>query len=224
MSKVKKKKKKKYPKKVYIIRRIFVLAVLLIIISLIGLFGKMVFNEIKSLRKLYNVQLKNEKIEELKLNLNIKEKSYQWAEPLVYLNNPEKIIIHHTAIKNIDSDAIHKMHQEKGWSGIGYHYFIDKSGEIYEGRPERAIGAHAYKNNQNTLGVCLEGNFEEELIEEKQYKALIELLKYLVLKYPINKIEGHNDVVNTLCPGKNLNKEKIKEDLINELRKINLTD
>lgn len=224
MSKVKKKKKLKHPKKVYIIRRIFVLAILLIIISLMGLFGRMIFNEIKSLRKIYNVRVKNEKIEELKLNLNIKEKSYEWAEALVFLNIPEKIIIHHAAIKSVDADTIHRMHQEKGWSGIGYHYFIDKSGNIYEGRPEGAIGAHAYKNNQNTLGICLEGNFEEELIGDEQYKALIELLKYLVLKYPINNIEGHNDVSDTLCPGKNINKNKIKEDLINELRKINLPD
>lgn len=224
MSKVKRKIKRRHPQKVYVMRRILVIAILLIIISVVGIVISYLLKEVDSLRKKHNANIENYKIEEMRLNLNIKEKSYQWSEPLSYTNNPNKIIIHHSASKEINVEAIDKMHRGKGWSGIGYHYFINKKGEIYQGRPEKAIGAHAYKNNQNTIGVCIEGNFEEEIIEETEYKSLINLLKYISLKYPIKEIQGHRDVVDTLCPGKNIKDKEIKQDVINAIKKLEETD
>jgi hypothetical protein len=48
---------------------------------------------------------------------------------------------HHTATANDDSDpagtvrAIYRYHAvDRGWGDIGYHYLIDESGRIYEGR------------------------------------------------------------------------------------------
>ncbi len=49
--------------------------------------------------------------------------------------------VHHTATKNNDSDpeatvrAIYRYHAvDNGWGDIGYHYLVDESGVVYEGR------------------------------------------------------------------------------------------
>ena len=49
--------------------------------------------------------------------------------------------VHHTATKNNDSDpeatvrAIFRYHAvDNGWGDIGYHYLVDESGVVYEGR------------------------------------------------------------------------------------------
>ena len=47
-----------------------------------------------------------------------------------------------------------------GWAGIGYHYVIRKNGQVEIGRPDWAIGSHAYGENSHTIGVHVCGNFE----------------------------------------------------------------
>jgi hypothetical protein len=42
------------------------------------------------------------------------------------------------------AEQIHGWHLGNGWAGIGYHYVIRKDGTIERGRPEWAIGSHAY--------------------------------------------------------------------------------
>jgi len=123
------------------------------------------------------------------------------------------ITIHHTATSNEYVDAksiiraIQKYHQdERGWCDIGYHFLIDKEGVIYEGRPLWAVGAHIKGYNKGNIGISLIGNYEEVNVNEKQIKALVELVSWLVYKYkiPLGNIKGHRDYANTLCPGKYL--------------------
>lgn len=213
------KRKKRLPKRVYIIRRILALAILVLLIAIIGLIISYFFRgKENSLRYSYNSLLDDGKIDELRMNLNIKEKEYQWRDKLDYSNKPDRIIIHHSASKNATEEIIDKEHREKGWSGIGYHFLITKEGEIVRGRPENAIGAHAYKNNINTIGICLEGNFEEELVTEAAYNSLLNTVEYITLKYSIKEILGHEDTYETLCPGKNLKINQLNNDLIKKIK------
>ena len=54
--------------------------------------------------------------------------------------------------------AIQTFHQDvRGWSDIGYHFVIDKAGNIYQGRPETVIGAHTGGSNTGNIGACLLG-------------------------------------------------------------------
>ena len=61
----------------------------------------------------------------------------------------DMIVIHHTGVNDIDASAkqIHGWHLDQGWSGIGYHFVVRKNGNIERGRPEWAIGSHAYGEN-----------------------------------------------------------------------------
>lgn len=161
-----------------------------------------------------------EKVDDIDKQLNIVQMTYVWNGELEYDNNPTKLIIHHTASSSISPESIDSEHKEKGWCGIGYHYYIRKDGVIYTGRPENAIGSHAYKNNINTIGICLEGNFENETPSEEQVKSLELLSEKLVIKYNIEEIEGHRDVCETLCPGNNFPLGEIKEQIADNLIKL----
>lgn len=135
--------------------------------------------------------------------LNIIEKTYKTNENLSIRNSTERIILHHAAASQCSSDDIDKWHKQKDYSCIGYHFFIKKNGTIYRGRQENAIGAHAYQNNYNSIGICFEGDFEKEQMTDAQVEAGKELVAYLKNKYNISKVQKHSDVNNTSCPGRN---------------------
>lgn len=133
----------------------------------------------------------------------------------------EKIIIHHSGVSVLQSVyTIHDYHKNtNGWAGIGYHFYVRKNGNIYRGRPENTVGAHCSGENYNSIGICFEGNFEKEEMNEEQLKAGRELVNYLKDKYKINKVKKHNDYGNTDCPGKNFPFNSIKKEIEEEYRK-----
>jgi len=45
---------------------------------------------------------------------------------------------------------------------IGYHYVIDLSGEVWNGRGLDEVGAHAAGFNANSVGICMVGGAERE--------------------------------------------------------------
>lgn len=143
----------------------------------------------------------------------INEVGYKWSQPLQYTLNPTMIVYHHTVETNLTPQKIDEMHKARGWAGIGYHFYIRKDGEIYRGRPENAVGSHAPGVNNRSLGIALEGNFNDEQITLKQRNSLIALSKYLMEKYKIKDLKRHKDVKNTECPGKNFPFEEIKAEL-----------
>jgi len=139
--------------------------------------------------------------------MEIKEVELKFRNGMVERQKTELIVIHHTASKtDLTVQEIHQMHLKQGenWKGIGYHYYINKKGIIYRGRPEKYSGSHAIDYNSISIGVCLSGNFEEEEPNVNQITSLIELLHHLRTKYPNVEIVGHKDLNATACPGKNL--------------------
>lgn len=141
--------------------------------------------------------------------LNIIEKTYKINGNLSIRNSTERIILHHAAASQCSVDDIDRWHKQKGYSCIGYHFFIKKNGTIYRGRQENAVGAHAYQNNYNSVGVCFEGDFEKEYMTDAQVESAKELVAYLKNKYNISKVQKHKDVNNTSCPGKNFRFDEI---------------
>ena len=136
--------------------------------------------------------------------MEIKEVELKFRNGMVERPKTELIVIHHTASKtDLTVQEIHQMHLKQGenWKGIGYHYYINKKGIIYRGRPEKYSGSHAIDYNSISIGVCLSGNFEEEEPNVNQITSLIELLHHLRAKYSNTEIVGHRDLNATACPG-----------------------
>ncbi|HBJ2615551.1 TPA: N-acetylmuramoyl-L-alanine amidase [Clostridium botulinum] len=118
-------------------------------------------------------------------------------------NNPNKIIIHHPefygSIENLNS-----IMRNMGYSMIGYNYYIRKDGSVWEGRPLNCASANCYGQNNSSIGVCFEGNYERDTsMPQAQFKAGVELIQYLKSTYGINEVGGHKKYYNTACPGKN---------------------
>jgi hypothetical protein len=122
----------------------------------------------------------------------------------------DMIVIHHTGCNDIDASAqeIHNWHLNNGWAGIGYHYVIRKNGNIERGRPEWAIGSHAYGENSHTIGIHLSGDFEQANPTSQQIEECAMLIADICERYsiPINRntIVGHGELMATSCPGANL--------------------
>lgn len=117
----------------------------------------------------------------------------------------KRIILHHSGVSVLQSvETIHNFHKNtRKFAGIGYNFYVRKDGSIYEGRPLDWVGAHAYANNRDSIGICAEGDFENETMNDMQKNALKELVSYLKAEYHISKVQAHRDVDNTDCPGVN---------------------
>ncbi|MBP1761173.1 MAG: N-acetylmuramoyl-L-alanine amidase [Firmicutes bacterium] len=117
------------------------------------------------------------------------------------------IVLHHSASADVTAAEIHKWHRAKGWSGIGYHFVIRKDGSIERGRPQEMIGAHAGAGvNGHSIGICLCGNFMQQLPSGAQLVSLVELVVWLRRYYRAAggselEIKLHREVGATQCPG-----------------------
>jgi hypothetical protein len=134
-----------------------------------------------------------------------------------------KLTLHHAAgfsADNIDEGkeqlrAIQDLHQfVRGWSDIGYHFVVDKAGNIYQGRPETVIGAHVLDNNTGNIGVCVLGCYHPpelycgDWLTDATTNSLVALYAWISgeYNYDPNVLRGHRDYPynNTSCPGNNV--------------------
>ena len=147
------------------------------------------------------------------IQAKIVEKSFNFRYSLEERGKTDMIVLHHTGGSDIDASAeqIHDWHLNQSWAGIGYHFVIRKDGTIERGRPEYAIGSHAYGENSHTLGIHLSGDFEQAYPTQAQIESAALLIANLCEKYNIPTdrahIVGHCDLMATDCPGRNLYSE-----------------
>jgi len=131
-------------------------------------------------------------------------------------------VYHHTADdqKEDQFQKIKSYHISKGWGGIGYHRFIERSGVLIMGRPIGERGAHAVNVggsrdksglpydtiNNVAIGYCLAGDFTKEKPTMAQIKTLHKISYEDQIKYgiPDENRFNHRDVSQTLCPGVDL--------------------
>ena len=143
--------------------------------------------------------------------MKINEVTYTWNGALSKRRSTSRIILHHAAASKCTAQQIHSWHLANGWVGIGYHFLVRKDGSIYRGRPEDTVGAHAGNNNYDSIGVCFEGSFDREQMNETQKRAGAELVQYLKDKYGISKVQKHSDVNATGCPGTHFPFKEVSE-------------
>lgn len=122
------------------------------------------------------------------------------------------IVLHHTGVTAEQSvETIHEYHKSKGWAGIGYHYYVRKDGSVYKGRPEEYAGAHCPGVNTSSIGICAEGDFNQEDMSEEQKQAIIELVAYVKNEHDIEYVKGHREILATSCPGDNYPLDEIRD-------------
>lgn len=132
------------------------------------------------------------------------------------------VVLHHADAKNCTVQDVHRWHLNNGWSGIGYHYFVNKNGEVFTGRPLNKIGAHCLNHNEISVGICAEGDFENETMSVKQKKAIAEVVRYIKGTYPEAVVVGHKELKATACPGKYYPLDELKnyESILNEVTEM----
>lgn len=116
------------------------------------------------------------------------------------------IVIHCSDSDHLHHDnvsAIRKWHvEENGWSDIGYHYFIQKSGRLNICRPISVKGAHVKAYNSTSIGVCLSGK-DIKRFTSAQLDTLDSLLLNLIRIFDLDVFDvvGHCELdKNKTCP------------------------
>lgn len=135
------------------------------------------------------------------------------------MSEKKYIVLHHSATPDglvlKDFDAIKRYHIEvNGWRDIGYHWVVEHVNGVLKtipGRAEWDTGAHCIGRNQDGIGICVVGNFQEETPSEELYRFVAELCRDIMSRHPIREIGGHRDYYATACPGKNFDVEKIRK-------------
>jgi len=124
----------------------------------------------------------------------------------------KEIIVHHSLTKDgqtVNSEAIRRYHVETlGWDDVGYHFLVEKVRGLYVVVPGRSlgrVGAHTKGRNEESIGVCLVGNWDEELPPVQALLKLEDLVLGLCSFFSISatRIYPHNEFApNKSCPGR----------------------
>ena len=113
-----------------------------------------------------------------------------------------EFIVHHSAgpaNQTVREIQRYQM-QERGFRDIGYNFLIrSTTGDIYEGRGWKTLGAHTVGRNLEGIGVCLIGT---DHLSEGSKDALREMYALAVhlAGHPL-QVRGHRDHAPTECPG-----------------------
>lgn len=67
-------------------------------------------------------------------------------------NKPGAIVIHSTRTYATFPQLL-SYHWKRGFSGVGYHFFISANDEVYQARPVLVEGAHALGFNTSSIGI-----------------------------------------------------------------------
>ncbi|PZO64588.1 MAG: hypothetical protein DI498_10905 [Paracoccus denitrificans] len=114
-----------------------------------------------------------------------------------------RVFLHCSASDKADHDSaavIEGWHKERGWAGIGYHYFIRKDGTVERGRDLEKIPAAQEGHNTGTIAICLHG-LSKEKFTEAQFAALRALCGQINRAYAGRvTFHGHCEVARKSCP------------------------
>nr|XP_013189609.1 unnamed protein product [Amyelois transitella] len=123
------------------------------------------------------------------------------------------VVIHHTYIPGACNSteqckqsmrSMQNYHQSLDWGDIGYNFAVGGDGGAYEGRGWDTLGIHTGKANNYSIGICLIGDFRTELPPPQQLMTTRALIREGVSRGKISpdyKLVGHNQVMQTECPG-----------------------
>ncbi len=115
----------------------------------------------------------------------------------------DRVFLHCSASDNAAHDNVATMrrwHKDRGWSDVGYHYFIRKDGQLETGRPVEQTPAAQRGNNRGTIAICLHG-LDEDKFTEAQFDTLRAFCIEINNAYGGNlTFHGHREVAAKACP------------------------
>lgn len=86
--------------------------------------------------------------------------------------------------EEVDIYYMNQKHKDNGHAMFTHHYFIDKKGLIFRGRNEEYRGYIDDKFSLNCIGIMLEGNFNNEYINDLQFNNLMHLIYDITARNP----------------------------------------
>jgi len=96
--------------------------------------------------------------------------------------------------------TLRAWHLARGWSDVGYHYFIRKDGTLEDGRPLERTPAAQRGHNTGTLAICLHG-LKKDKFTAAQFAALRRLCREIDQAYDgAVTYHGHCEVAAKSCP------------------------
>jgi len=90
-------------------------------------------------------------------------------------------------------------HLARGFSDVGYHFFIQKDGTLEYGRDLEKTPAAQKGHNLYTLAICLHG-LKEENFTQAQFNTLNQLAIQIEHNYENISFHGHCEVSKKACP------------------------
>ncbi|WP_307127183.1 N-acetylmuramoyl-L-alanine amidase [Streptomyces sp. B1I3] len=151
------------------------------------------------------------------------------------------VFVHHTVDSNGYScaqsaamiRAVRAYHMSQGWKDVGYNFFVDKCGTIFEGRKggvdQPVIGAQAVGFNTDTTGIAVLGEYSSIDATTAAKNSVARIAAWKLGQYrhdpagkvtltaglsngkftlgqsaSFNRISGHRDSYATECPGNQL--------------------
>ncbi|GAA3392101.1 N-acetylmuramoyl-L-alanine amidase [Streptomyces roseoviridis] len=122
------------------------------------------------------------------------------VEPPLYLpgGKIKAAFVHHTAGEPYECSqsasivqGILDYHMRvKGWRDIGYNFFVDKCGTIFEGRKggidQPVMGAHSYGWNAESTGISIIGNYMTEAASEAALASVSKIIAYKLGQYGVD--------------------------------------
>ncbi|MBC8535714.1 peptidoglycan recognition protein family protein [Feifania hominis] len=115
----------------------------------------------------------------------------------------DSIALHDSEQAEGDVYDVDQWFKRRGYSGIGYNYFIHSDGTVIEGRGLNTGDAVKYHDG-HVLSVAFQGNFTHSLsMPAAQYRSGVRLIQYLMNHIPtITMVDGHSHWAGTDCPGR----------------------
>jgi len=138
------------------------------------------------------------------------------------------LVVHHSATSGGDASSFARYHVNNlDWPGIGYHYVILEDGTIQWTNDLNVTSYHVKGYNNQSIGICLVGDFTIEILKKEQKAAVKELIRNLLsrLNLGMDAVKGHNEFSGsaTACPAldmdalrKFLNEEQVEVYINNE--------
>ena len=141
------------------------------------------------------------------------------------------LCIHHSATAGtIPLENVAKYHvEERGWAGIGYHFYVKPDGTVYQTNRLETVSYQVSQNNDYSVGVCVSGDFTYAPPPDKQVDAAASLVAWLMQELSVSdqNVLGHKEFPNndTSCPGETwLKKQCWKNTLVDRVRALRVSN